>query len=274
MARQWIEFIQSQNLPWEVGDLNGTRPDLEMKVLSVDADSGACSLLLRYPVGWSRTELEFLAVDEEFLVLDGVMTLNGHIYEKFSYAHLPKGYRRESMSTNSGAVVLTFMSATPEYKSDETFDPARLVEHIDTIQVPYTGNFHPEFPPGAGRKTLFEDPVTGDQTWILGTMPLRWAERQEIHPVVEEMYLLSGEVHGNRGVMRPGAYFWRPPGERHGPYGSFTGNLYFFRTKGGKLSTEYVDSDYRFHWWPEFDPVIPEQMLPYSWELETAAGNF
>jgi len=274
VARQWIEFIQSQNLPWEVGDLNGTRPDLEMKVLSVDADSGACSLLLRYPIGWSRTELEFLAVDEEFLVLDGVMTLNGHIYEKFSYAHLPKGYRRESMSTNGGAVVLTFMSGIPEYKSDETFDPARLVEHIDTIQLPYTGNFHPEFPPGAGRKTLFEDPVTGDQTWILGTMPLRWAERQEIHPVVEEMYLLSGEVHGNRGVMRPGAYFWRPPGERHGPYGSLTGNLYFFRTKGGKLSTEYVDSDYRFHWWPEFDPVIPEQMLPYSWELETAAGNF
>ena len=70
-----------------------------------------------------------------------------------------------------------------------------------------------------------------------GTLPIRWAERSEIHPVVEEMYLLAGEVHGDRGIMRPGAYFWRPPFVPHGPYGTQTGNLYFFRTRGGGLST-------------------------------------
>ena len=32
----------------------------------------------------------------------------------------------------------------------------------------------------------------------------------------------AGEVHGDRGVMRPGAYFWRPPFVRHGPYGTQT----------------------------------------------------
>jgi hypothetical protein len=54
------------------------------------------------------------------------------------------------------------------------------------------------------------------------------------------MYLLAGEVHGNRGVMRPGAYFWRPAGIPHGPYETLTGNLYFFRSQGGRLSTTYV----------------------------------
>jgi len=274
MARPWVEFIQSQNLPWEKGDLNCTRPGVELKVLSADADTGACSLLLRYPAKWSCSQRECLTVDEELLVLDGALTLNGQNYEKFAYAHLPAGYGRNAMDSATGAVVLTFLSAVPECQRALTFNSARLVEHLDVFQVPYTGNFHPEFPPGAGRKILYEDPLAGDQSWILGTMPLRWAERQETHPVVEEMYLLSGEVHGDRGVMRPGAYFWRPPGERHGPYGTLTGNLYFFRTKGGKLSTEYVDAENRFHWWPKFNPVVPEHMQPFSRELETSAGYF
>ncbi len=57
------------------------------------------------------------------------------------------------------------------------FDPSRLVAGIDAFNVPYTARFHPEFPPGAGRKLLYEDPVTHDTTWLLGTLPLRWAER-------------------------------------------------------------------------------------------------
>jgi hypothetical protein len=95
---------------------------------------------------------------------------------------------------------------------------------------------------------------------------MRWAERAEVHPTVEEMYLISGEVHGNRGVMRPGAYFWRPPSMPHGPYGTRTGNLYLFRTKGGLLSTSYVDPERKFRWWPEFDPVLPPELEAYRGE--------
>ena len=74
------------------------------------------------------------------------------------------------------------------------------------------------------------------------------------------MFLISGEVHGNLGLMRPGAYFWRPPKIPHGPYGSLTGNIYLFRTKGGPLSTNYQDSEIPFHWWPEHKPVLPQAM--------------
>jgi hypothetical protein len=164
------------------------------------------------------------------------------------------------MGSESGAVVLTFFSSRPSWGPAGPVDSARLVENLNAFSVPYTGKFHPEFPPGAGRKMLYEDPVTHDQSWLLGTLPMRWAERAEVHPVIEEMYLLSGESHGNRGVMRPGAYFWRPPQIPHGPYGTLTGNLYFFRTKGGGLSTEYVDTPKSFRWWPDYDPVLPEEL--------------
>jgi len=260
MARPWIEFVQSQYLPWQVDYLGDIRPGVETKVLSVDEDNGAASLLLRYPPGWRMQRAGSLSADEELFVLEGVLSIGSQIYREMSYAHLPAGYARGPMISEAGAVVLTFFSVCPTWQEPGAFDPARLVQILHAFSVPYTARFHPEFPPGAGRKTLYEDPITHDQSWLLGTMPIRWGERAEVHPVVEEMYLLSGESHGNRGVMRPGAYFWRPPEIPHGPYGTLTGNLYFFRTKGGPLSTRYVDAERPFKWWPEYDPVLPDRL--------------
>lgn len=260
MSRPWIEYVQSQNLPWLADDLWGVRPGVSCKILSLDPQDGAASLLVRYPPGWRLAEDDALSADEEFLVLHGSLSIGAQSYGEKAYAHLPAGYQRGPMACENGAVALTFFSNRPSWGAVQPYDPARLVAHLDAFAVPYTGKFHPEFPPGAGRKSLYEDPLTHDQSWILGTLPMRWAERAEVHPVVEEMYLLSGESHGNRGVMRPGAYFWRPPQIPHGPYGTLSGNLYFFRTKGGPLSTHYIDAARPFQWWPAYDPVLPEAL--------------
>jgi hypothetical protein len=270
MARPWIEFLQAQNLPWRPDDLWGVRSGVETRVLSLDAETGAASLLVRYPAKWRLQGAGALAVDEEFLVLDGALSIGAQTYRDKAYAHLPAGYERGPMMSEAGAVVLTFFSLRPVSGEVGAFDPARLVENLDAFAVPYTGKFHPEFPPGAGRKMLYEDPVTHEQSWLLGTLPMRWAERAEVHPVVEEMYLLSGESHGNRGVMRPGAYFWRPPQIPHGPYGTLTGNLYFFRTKGGALSTHYIDSERPFRWWPDYDPALPAELAAARGEAAEA----
>jgi hypothetical protein len=242
------------------------RAGVQFKQLSVDRESGACSLLVRYPAGW-RAEAGALAVDDEFLVLEGTLRLGEFDYAPMSYAHLPAGFDPGPRASAAGAVVIEFFSGRPAAApAGADYDESRLVRHQDAFVVPYTGNFHPEFPPGAGRKLLYTDPETRDTTWILGTLPMRWAERAEIHPTVEEMYLISGEVHGNRGVMRPGAYFWRPPSKPHGPYGTRTGNLYLFRTKGGVLATDYVEPERKFRWWPEFDPVLPPELEAYRGE--------
>lgn len=257
MSRPRIEFVQSQHLPWVRGLLDPVRGGVETRLLSRDPDSGACSLLVRYPPGFACAG-GALRVDDELLVLDGALTIGEMRYGELSYAHLPAGFAGSGWSAPAGAVVLEFFSGTPLAATmPVACDERRLVLQRDAFEVPYTGNFHSEFPPGAGRKLLYQDPVTQDTSWLLGTLPIRWAERAEVHPVVEEMYLLSGEVHGDRGVMRPGAYFWRPPGVPHGPYGTQTGNLYFFRTRGGALTTTYVDAGRPFRWWPDYDPVLP-----------------
>lgn len=266
MARPWIEFVQSQLIEWRSGPLDAVRKGVEVKVLSADAETGASSLLVRYPADFSGAG-GALAVDDEFLVLEGALDIGGRSYAELTFGHLPAGFETGAWSCSEAAIVLEFFSGTPVRAAQPlTYDERRLVLQKSAFDVAYTGNFHPEFPPGAGRRMLYQDPQTRDATWLLGTLPLRWAERSEVHPTVEEMYLLGGEVHGNRGVMRPGAYFWRPPSVPHGPYGTQTGNLYFFRTKGGDLSTTYVEPERPFRWWPEYDAVLPP-------ELEAARGE-
>ena len=113
MARPWIEYVQSQNLPWRAGDLWGVRPGVESKVLSLDPDDGASSLLVRYPANWRLDQEGALSADEEFLVLHGALSIGSQIYREKSYAHLPEGYARGSMVSEAGAVVLSFLSRRP-----------------------------------------------------------------------------------------------------------------------------------------------------------------
>ncbi len=267
MTRPFIEFFQAQQLDWSAGARSGA----EVKVLSRDETTGACSLLLRYPPGWQLVHGEVLAVDEELLVLRGDLEVGAVCHGRYSYAHLPAGHARQGMRSVAGAVVLTFFSgdlagAISGPKPEP--DAERLIEQVDGLQGTWGGDFHPKFPPGAGRKWLRRDPVTGDETWLLGTMPLRSGARPERHPVVEEMFLLSGALVGHVGEMRAGAYFWRPPEEWHGPFGSLTGNLMLFRTVGGPLSTEYTQHEVPFSWEPEPQPILP----PHLAQLRPAPG--
>ncbi len=269
MARPQIEFIQSQSLPWAPDPRFGLGDGVEVKILSEDAESGAASLLVRYSAGWSLPA-GARGADEEFLVLDGELRAGEALFGHLNYAHWPAGRPAAARVSENGAVALTFFSGDPRRPAPAAYDPARLVERLDTFGVTYTGNFHPEFPPGAGRKVLFTDPATKETSWILGTLPMRWADRSEEHDHVEEMYLLSGESHGDRGVMRPGAYFWRPGHIAHGPYGTLTGNLYFFRTQGGPLVTRYVDPETPFRWFPPYHPTLPPELAAISTEAPAA----
>lgn len=260
MTRPFIEFVQSQVIPWEQGLYGGARPEVEVRTLSRDEGSGASSNLLRYAPGWSQRGQQTLAADEEMFVLAGSLTIGSRTYGRYEYAHLPAGYRRPKMMSSKGAVVLTFFSAEPVATAEFEVDGARLVEHVDAFEGPWTGNFHPQFPGGAGRKYLRQDPHDGEETWVLGTMPLRSGRRPERHPVVEEMYLLAGELVGHVGTMKAGAYFWRPEEEWHGPFGSPTGNLMLFRTIGGPLSTEYTEDEVDFTWTPKHEPILPPSL--------------
>lgn len=282
MGRPHIEFIQPQQLPWQRYAGAG-RAEVEAKLLSDDAATGESSLILRYPSGWSRPAPEYLTVDEEIYVLEGALTIGGVTYRAHDYAYLPKGFPRAASSSADGAVVITFYSGAAQVIAGAApagvYDATRFLPRTNLDETgwdkDYAGVDSPELvKAGARKKMLRTDPVNGDQTWLINT-PAYWSETKvETHPVVQEMVLLSGEIAGPEGLMRPGAYFWRPADLRHGPFGSRTGNVILMRSKGGRLSTQYFTPDKPFVFDPPYRPVLPPHLQALCAAEWTGNANY
>ncbi len=265
--RPHIEFIPSQWLPWQPDAIPGGRPGVMARVLSRDDVDGACSLVVRYPAGYALGP-EALDADEEFIVLEGALEIDGVAYGRHDYAHLPRGLRRRGLRTTGGAEVLTFFSAAPHaLASDDAalphHDPARLVRRIDTrAMAPMTGprkhmaseGFNHG---GTAHKLLFDDPLTQDKTWIAGLPPYWCCDTVERHPVCEEEFALAGDIHMPNGVMHEGAYFWRPADAPHGPFGTLGGTIHLCRGKGGPYSTRFEPASRPFRWDPPYAPILP-----------------
>ena len=177
MTRPHTEFIQAQVMPWDSGVHADVRPGVETKVLSIDAENGERSTLIRYPAKWQRGNAEHLLVHEELFVLDGAIEIAGLEYGKGFYANLPAGYERPTASSKDGAVVLTFFSGTPEADrgkpAPDLYDDALLIESIDSLGMPWNDRpFDREIDPGivyGHNKTLRIDPCTGEITNLFGT---------------------------------------------------------------------------------------------------------
>lgn len=268
MARPHIEFVQSQVIPFESWRYDGVRTGTLCRILGHDSETGACSTVMRYPVGWRYDESFVLGVDEEIFVLEGALTINGQTYGKHCYGHLPGGYLRRGMTSTAGAVVLTFFSGEPLAKnlSESTWDQRRTVECLDTRMLAgiagkrqhmNSGDWDPS---GTVHKTLYVDPDSGERTWLIGMMPYWSSNKAEIHPVVEEEFAILGDICFPLGTMRAGGYFWRPPGIAHGPFASWGGALHLCRCKGGPFATQWVETNGP-DWNPADKLILPE---PYA----------
>lgn len=265
--RPHIEFIPSGWLPWQTAALANLRPGATARVLSRDETDGACSLIVRYPGGYARGT-ETLAVDEELIVLEGAIEIDGTHYGRHDYAHLPRGLPRSGLHCEHGAQLLTFFSAEPRLQDaaarTPAYDPARLVRRIDTRALPGMSGPRKHMGSegfnhgGTVHKLLFDDPLTRDKTWIAGLPPYWSCETTERHPVCEEEFALAGDIHMPNGIMEAGAYFWRPAHVEHGPFGTVGGTVHLCRGKGGLYSTQFSPAQRPFRWDPVYSPLLPE----------------
>jgi hypothetical protein len=206
-------------------------------------------------------------VDEEFYVLDGRLIAGGVDYRENSYGYWPAGFEREAAATPDGATLLCFFSgridqpttARPDFKQD------RLVRKIDVSEGQWDGDLDrfglTSMKAGSRMRVLREDPQSGETTYITATFAFRRGERSERHPIVQEFYLLSGELAGNTGTMQAGAYCFRPEMIKHGPYGSPTGAVILFRCMGGTHETFWEDAP-PFTFKPDHAPVLPAALQP------------
>lgn len=262
MPRPHVEFIQAQMLGWSGAADVAPAIGILQKVLSVDPASGARSAIVRYPAGLIVESPYSLPCDEEFLVLDGALEINGVDYRVRDYAYLPAEHQRETVTSEQGCDVLTFFEAPAD--NNESTNQGALIERLRSEEIEWGAASDPKVASSRVERLLLRpDTDIGERTWLLRIRvgdtpyPLNGVER---HPCVEEMFLLEGDIAMSTGVLRTGAYFWRPPDIPHGPMGTSNGFLALFRAKEGAFTTEWSEPAVDIPWKADYEPVIPESL--------------
>jgi hypothetical protein len=272
MARPHIMFIMAQDLPWQKGIYGPGRDDVEMKMLSIDEKGTDATTIIRYPAGWQRTAPEYCTAHEEFMVLAGDITIDGHTYDTHCYGFFPAGYTREKASSKNGAVLLTMFYDKPMIVNGrgKGFDEKMLVKFIDPKLIDWDpGLVDPQLAKGVAIKHFRTDPYTGETSFLYCSPPHRvppgMAKPKWTHPMVEELYVIDGDyVWGDCGRMGPGGYAWWREDVYHGPSGTDTGYHLFVRTIGGPLVNTFDTEKLPFHWDAPYNPQLPPELKKYA----------
>ena len=268
MARPHIEFIHTQQLPWQ-NDIYPSLPGAACKMLSRDDDTGACSLLLRYPKGWRQDGALHFTAGEEFYVLDGSLTVNDQTYGLDHFAYLPAGFVRATSSSESGCDVITFFDAepvtVPGVPTDGAFDVSGVIPCLNSHDIAWTADGMDPYYGDNGMqwKMLHFEPETNAAT-VLVTVPPQWHPDnwqgpQEIHDCMEEAFILAGDLHTHNGVFYPGMYFYRPPRIHHGPFATRFGSLMLVRVDG-ILENNWTEQETPVSLYPEHKPFLADDL--------------
>ncbi|MBU2919589.1 cupin domain-containing protein [Psychrosphaera sp. F3M07] len=268
MAREHVEFIQSQVLDWQSWPhLKG----IEYKELSTDKETGATTGLFKFPEGWKEKQAYWMESEEEFFVVEGDIEINDVHYSEGCFGYLPARYLRRTVRANKDTTIIRFLDQNPAPTYYNYGDPLpevgkAPVESLNTYEMVWDKGvldpklLHLDF----GRKILRIDPETKSKTFLYMVSPQvrpeSWSGPREHHPTVEESFTLYGTLAGDRGVMRTGSYFWRPPGIPHGPYGSRTGCVLLIRFVGGAHVNHWSEKMYPFSFDAPYRPILPKHL--------------
>jgi hypothetical protein len=280
MTRPHTMFVQSQRIPWGAGAYQSVRSGVACKILSRDGTSGAATVLLEYPAGWSQPRPQVLGVLEEFYVLRGRLQIGDQVYADHSYGRLPAGHVRAGARSDSGAIVLTmwdadpYLSATDALRSGDDAGPPGFCYDTRSNGLEGWGvNTHTRYLVGTGVQTLRKDENSGEITILYAALPFRFMDKRWTHEHAMEMYLLAGEYSINDvGVLRPGAYAWWDPAYLHGPYGSLTGFMMLVRSCGGPLINVIPDERVAVDFAAPYKPVLPPELAPCAGEWDSHAN--
>lgn len=245
-----VDFIHVDECPARRLDVPAdcaATDQVSVQVLNTDPDTGGHSLVLRLPAGFGLAEGHW-SCDVEVLVLDGELTLGGDRVERYGYLFVPAGVHIGQLTVGAqGAAALVFTSGPARFVAAGRDRPGaarhRLVGPVHVADIPWEQPKTADFPAGAGRKTLRDDPEAGEGFWILAVLPHWDSPMSEWHTFAEENYILEGEIETAVGLMEVGSYLSHPAGEHtaHGPMRSRRGALLITRAIG-PMGTTYQPS--------------------------------
>ena len=214
MGRPHIEPYVETDVPFRRMTLPGFGKGMHYKVLSLDSDTGACSLVVKFesgyslPPGMSYTEMELY-------VAEGSLQVGDKTFETGHYLWLPPGVSLPAISAPNGARCLMFYNyGEPSFvESDEDHPRAERNKMVsvnaleDIVWGP--ANVSPSVAPGCFVKVLKFDPLTHGFTFMYCMTPNFWQDNISYHDCMEEGYHVWGTSWMMQfGYLPTGGYFW------------------------------------------------------------------
>jgi hypothetical protein len=236
MTRPHIEPFVETNVPWKRMTLPGFPKGMRYKMLSLDTDTGACSMKVLFepgfqmPPGMSYSEMELF-------VLSGSVTVGDQTHGPGYYFCVPAGVAMPALGSPRGAQVLMFYNyGEPSFVESDSDHP-KAERHRFTSVNAYENmswsstNFYPATAPGCLVKVLRFDERSQAFTFLYCMTPNFWQDNISYHDCAEESYHIWGTSWMMQfGNLPTGGYFWRPPYINHGAFACKYGTLALGRT--------------------------------------------
>ena len=236
MARPHIEPYVELDSPYKKFNIPGFKGS-EYKVLSLDGDSGACTLKIRFNNGFERKPgLSYS--DMEIFLLEGRMKVGKEVWTRGHYSFIPAGTTIGAISVPQGAeAIVMFNDSEPGFaESDENHQLALTEAHssFNTYQdAPWApaSIVSPSVASGCMLKVLHYDPITEACSFLYCMTPEYSQNNISYHDCAEESYHIWGSSWMLQfGDLPTGGYFWRPPWINHGAFRCDSGAIAFGRT--------------------------------------------
>lgn len=112
-----------EGLEWRTAEMPYSSGPVELVLLHKMAD-GAISVLVRFPVGWSRLIAGYYPVEEEFVVLQGELDFDGLICRPCDWVLVPAGLVRRATSTPKGALAWARFDGPARFRATWGESPA------------------------------------------------------------------------------------------------------------------------------------------------------
>lgn len=270
MAKRHVENANAHLIPATPWGAAGLPPGATLRVLSDDPLTGATTAILELPAQFSTrgtalvcsTDLQLFVLEGELRYGNGRLAVGGYCFHP---ADSPLGdwqctaALRALLIIGAHATFLPTRSGLAHPQAIAAIDSWAL-QWIDPLAASDPST---TYRTGVMIKMLREDPQTGSTTHLAGLMPGWFMPGLEVHPVTEENYCLSGDVHIGLVADEPGytmtegVYLCRPPGVAHGPILSKNGNVNFCYTHG-RLGIDYLKS-------PQSETLIRDHLRNFPW---------
>lgn len=254
MARPHIEPFIDRDVQFKNMVLPGMGLGYRYKMLSVDNETGACSMTVQLDGGYKRTP-GFSWSEYEMMVVEGSVTFGDKTYHKGHYFYVPAGYAMGAMSSEQGAELLMFYNTgEPSHvESNEHHQLAQIagyhdVSSYDDLDWVGGGVTSPTVASGCLVKLLNFNPNSMALTFLYCMTPNFSQDNISYHDCAEEAYHLWGTSWMMQfGEIPTGGYFWRPAYVNHGSFASQLGCVAIGRTDSKLFN--------HFHYNPWTNPV-------------------